>query len=270
MSAPFIYKPIEVVSNYVQKDKVEEINIGNYTTDIDWILLNAVNVNEEGYALLAGVTAELLESPDKPTVFIPMQFGKSTDIYWLKSNGIKATLTLNVSFTSGQRAFNIIFVDSKGDKVSQAKSIVTSTRGEQTIELEIGNDIEGFKISAFSTFNLQVLSLRNENNYELPFIDVSYEGNTYSLQNGYLSMFNLIENYLLYGMPAYALRVGDNDYVARSITKGKKQNVTFPIGYDDPDINKLVQTYIGAGEYDSISININSRCAKTTLKYDTE
>jgi len=38
----------------------------------------------------------------------------------------------------------------------------------------------------------------------------------------------------------------------------------------DPDMVKLIKTQLGNGTIQKISINLSSRNAKATLKYDTE
>ena len=54
---------IDVKSNYIQKDKTEEINIGQFSSDVDYMLFNPSNFSEDGFALLcpikSGSTLEL-------------------------------------------------------------------------------------------------------------------------------------------------------------------------------------------------------------------
>lgn len=47
--------PIQVISKYVTPGKVEEINISNFTPDIDMMLLNPGNMSSDGFALFAAV-----------------------------------------------------------------------------------------------------------------------------------------------------------------------------------------------------------------------
>lgn len=47
--------PIQVISKYVTPGKVEEINISNFTSDIDMMLLNPGNMSSDGFALFAAV-----------------------------------------------------------------------------------------------------------------------------------------------------------------------------------------------------------------------
>lgn len=46
---------IDVKSNYIQKDKNEEINISQFSSDIDYMLFNPSNFSEDGFALLCPI-----------------------------------------------------------------------------------------------------------------------------------------------------------------------------------------------------------------------
>lgn len=55
VTAAFEGLPIQVISKYVTPGKVEEINISNFTSDIDMMLLNPGNMSSDGFALFAAV-----------------------------------------------------------------------------------------------------------------------------------------------------------------------------------------------------------------------
>lgn len=46
---------IDVKSNYIQKDKTEEINISRFSSDVDYMLFNPSNFSDDGFALLCPV-----------------------------------------------------------------------------------------------------------------------------------------------------------------------------------------------------------------------
>lgn len=56
VTTPFEGLPIEITSKYVTAGKIEEINISNFTSDIDLILLNPGAISSDGFALFAAVT----------------------------------------------------------------------------------------------------------------------------------------------------------------------------------------------------------------------
>lgn len=108
------------------------------------------------------------------------------------------------------------------------------------------------------------------NGWELPFVRRDVDNVTYYLQNGLVAMVNLQPQYWLYDMPARNLIVNGVQVWAYGIQRRKSQTLTFPVGNDDPDLLQLVKTYIGNGQYEKLSINLSSRTAEATLKYDTE
>ena len=63
-SAAFEGKSINVNADYVQSDKVESINPGNFVSDVDLMLLNPSNFSEDGFALLGPIlTGGVLKLP---------------------------------------------------------------------------------------------------------------------------------------------------------------------------------------------------------------
>lgn len=56
VTTPFEGLPIEITSKYVTAGKIEEINISNFTSDIDLMLLNPSAISSDGFALFAAVT----------------------------------------------------------------------------------------------------------------------------------------------------------------------------------------------------------------------
>lgn len=55
VTAAFEGLPIQVISKYVTPGKVEEINISDFTSDVDMMLLNPGNMSSDGFALFAAV-----------------------------------------------------------------------------------------------------------------------------------------------------------------------------------------------------------------------
>lgn len=56
VTTPFEGLPIEITSKYVTAGKIKEINISNFTSDIDLMLLNPGAISSDGFALFAAVT----------------------------------------------------------------------------------------------------------------------------------------------------------------------------------------------------------------------
>ena len=86
------------------------------------------------------------------------------------------------------------------------------------------------------------------------------------LQNAYCA-FAYMEVYYLDDLPSNKYQIGDGIIQQNArMKKYKTQEVSFPC-ITDPDMQKLVKTSIGEGQFENININLSSRNGKATLKY---
>lgn len=160
VTQPFEGSPIDIISKYVNQDNIEEITVSNFTSDVDYMLLNPSACSNDGFALLAPV------------------------------------------LTDGK--------------------------------------------------------------YKLPYIQFGES----LLQNGFMS-FKYLQKYYRYDLPAPVYEIDGQQYYAYGVKKLKSQTLKFPV-YIDPDLTCLIKTNMGDGVIEKISINLSSRNATATLKYDTE
>lgn len=108
------------------------------------------------------------------------------------------------------------------------------------------------------------------NQYTLPYYEYRDEYvDSYKLQNGFCALVYTIPTFWVYDLPARRVNINKKNTTARGIERGKKQQVSYP-SLEDPNPMKLIKTYIGNGQVDKISVNLQSRMNKITLKYDTE
>lgn len=160
--------PIEINSKYVQRGKIEDVNISTFTSDIDYMLLNAEAISQDGFALFGAV--------------------------WNSTN----------------------------------------------------------------------------NRYELPYIERTIDGAELRLQNGLMSFIYLHPNFWTYDLPSRDVTINEDPYPrVNGIERKKKQKVSFP-SLDDPNPLQLIKTYLGDGQIEKLSINLQSRMNDIELKYDTE
>ena len=104
------------------------------------------------------------------------------------------------------------------------------------------------------------------------YLPIVYSGTAYhitNVQNWWASITYLMPNFLSSDLPAWNYSFNDWVYRAKGIQRSKKQQLPIPVGNTQPDMIKLVHTGIGDGQIDKMSINLASRMANTTLKYDT-
>lgn len=156
--------PIDIVSKYVNPTNIEQVEVAQFTSDIDYIVLNPNNISQDGFVLLS---AE-----------------------W---------------------------------------------DGEE---------------------------------YRLPFYELTLDGIDYVLQNGYVA-FVYLQQYYAYDMPAKQYKMNGILQQAQGVKKLKTQTINFP-ARTDPDTLQLIKTNLGNGTIQKMSLNLSSRNANTTLKYDTE
>lgn len=164
VTKPFIGPPIDIISQYVNPDNIEQIDVSNFTSDVDYILLNPDDISKDGFVLLSAIL----------------------------SNGV----------------------------------------------------------------------------YKLPYMQFNIDGTTFVLQNAYVA-FIYLQQYYFWDMPAKYFRYNGEQRTAFGIKKLKVQQLNFP-AIEDPDTLKLIKTYLGDGTIQKMSLNLSSRNANTTLRYDTE
>lgn len=266
--------PMQVISKYVTAGKIEDINISNFTSDVDMMMLAPGEMSNDGFGLFAAVTANALTNDDSG--LYPGFGGTSgtngltTPTYGIRPEcvGRAAVLTFVPYSTGGTGTGLIVFYDSSGVVISTQGNFTADGTTKQ-INVTIPTAATAIGLTVTGTVSASVYRLNVPSQYELPYIKTSVNGNNYFLQNGYLAFINLQPSYWTYDLPARQVEINGSTYYANGIERKKKQTLTYPM-YDDPNPVQLVKTYIGSGEIDKISINLLSRSAKTTLKYDTE
>ena len=156
--------PINIISRYVNPENIEQISVSQFTSDIDFVLLNPETVSKDGFVLLAAI----------------LQAGE----------------------------------------------------------------------------------------YVLPYLNWNVDGNDHYLQNAYVA-FCFLQQYYAYDMPAPEYEINGEQYTAIGVKRLKTQSIRFP-ALTDPDMLKLIETNLGNGTIEKLSVNLSSRNANATLKYDTE
>ena len=104
--------------------------------------------------------------------------------------------------------------------------------------------------------------------YVLPYYNFRINDSDHYLQNAYVA-FCILQQYYAFDMPAYQYKINGEQMYASGIKKLKSQTLRFPV-LSDPDLARLVKTNLGNGMIEKLSINLSSRSANATLKYDTE
>ena len=160
----------------------------------------------------------------------------------------------------------------KGQPINVLSKFVTENKVEEINIAEFSSDIDLMLLAAekFSKDGFALLQAEADSGeYILPSNTYADGVYNYTIQNYMVSMRFLQPNFLTYDMPSWNIELNGTATTAAGIQRLKKQTLTFPSGVNDPDLNTLVKTYIGNGQYDKVNVNLSSRAIKVTLKYNT-
>lgn len=103
---------------------------------------------------------------------------------------------------------------------------------------------------------------------EIPFVDVTLEGETFSLQNGYMTLVFGHATYWRFQLPAPNVIINGAAAVVGSIKK-KVQELTFP-DTTEPDPMQLITTTIGSGKVKEMEVNLITGAIKLMLYHATQ
>ena len=104
--------------------------------------------------------------------------------------------------------------------------------------------------------------------YRLPYVNFNFDGADHWLQNAYVA-FIFLQQYYFWDMPAPNFKINGIQYTAQGVKKLKTQTLDFPCLHD-PEMFRLIKTNLGNGMIQKLSLNLSSRKANATLRYDTE
>lgn len=266
VTEPFKGQPIEVLSPYIEKGRVDEINVSNFTSDIDLMLLNPSQISSEGFAVMNVTKAEAITGTlfgtytqgSEGKVFDVAEFIQGKYCYFdMQISGDGGTLTL-VWYYRG--------------RYELSDSVFSVPRARQDWLLEVPDGVTAIGFRASETASVTIYSIRTMvgDEVQIPMLTISRGGESYTMQNGYLSFHMLQLPYWRYYMPARSLRVDGDAMQALSIMRLKKQTVSIPLALTDPDVQQLVKTGLGNGQIQQMSVRLTSRMAKIKLQYDAE
>lgn len=262
-----VFEGDEVVSlsRYVDASKTEDITVADFTSDVDYMLVHADDMSEDGFALLAVETE--LTYPQ----FSPYSVNPNTGELAISDDRVITDQNAGTPFGSKLM-------------VSAGNTYILSHTHPGA-----WYDAEGKFISGYSTdtgergavtapegaMYLTASFLRDEDKSvqaaapQVLFGSVDFDGATLYLQNYMLSFAWLAKQFYVQDAPASLLRINGETVEAESVARHKEQTVNYPSA-DDPDPLKLVRTEIGDGHAEKLTLTLSSRNVKATLRYDTE
>lgn len=261
--------PIDIISKYVNPDNIEQIGVSRFTSDIDYILLNPGEISKDGFVLLGAILTNIV-SENRVKLD---QYGN-----YIGDNRYYVTPYLPVSPGASCSFYNGPIYDGTGFIVEydQNKQVVnywgpmsverTITLGQNTHYVRASLQYNSDALVKIN--NVQIYPSNQYKKLELPYYNFVIDGNDHILQNAYVA-FCLLQQYYAYDMPAPLYSINGEQMMAQGIKKLKNQTIRFPLLHD-PNLVELVKTNLGNGTIEKLSLNLSSRNANATLKYDTE
>lgn len=271
---------IDVKSQYIQKDKTEEINIGQFSSDVDFMLFNPSNFSDDGFALLCPIIPNLARTSE-------VTYNKYISYKGVISNiSDWNMITAKVNPGSVLRIYSPNYIAGSIGALGYSSQKVTSGRVSYVDMQNLPSDENGYKVFniplgiEYIYINIKTSSgdftysmkLYVDNMLQLPIITVEdlidENGDTYKAiaQNWYASWIYL-QNLYMYDMPAQNI---ESNVVGtlhvQDVKKCMKHTIEFP-SEEDLDELELVKTAFGNGKIDEMSFNINTRQAKVNLLY---
>lgn len=277
VTEPFVGIPINITSNYVDKERTEKVNVANFTSDIDYMLMAPSMISKDGFALMAA-TGE----PD-------------TSInYRSKGYLTGAQITSIGSIVTGYPDYavtNKIPIGPGGLRIASANPFfglgyinyynesgaLLVTKSWQDVATRVSADLaDGFNLAYVDGAREVRITVRGVGTNTLTTLTIytmmqklSYKSwNGGYLQNGDLAFIELYKCYL-YDLSGWDAEWNGNAITAQGVKRSKQQSVSFPVLYDIDPMN-LIRTDIGDGAIEKISINFVSRECSVELCYDIE
>lgn len=268
-------EPIDIISGYVEKGKIENVEVSSFTSDVDYMLCNPNACSKDGFALLSAVlklnASDVEFEQGMLRVFVgePFESCKQSSSKQIRTANLIPIVNSSIFVQSFGTGLNYAIHEYDSSKCllrsSGAKTgnntitFLDATRYIAIVVLRADNtDISPDIVSTFTN------TISGIGPFVLPYENIG--GGL--LQNGQVA-WPYLQIYYVWDMPAKYYKIGNVTYQASGVKRLKKQELSFPL-LRDAEVQKLVKTEIGDGEIEKISIYLSSRNAKVTLKYDTE
>ena len=260
--------PIDITSKYVTPGNIQQTKIDQFTSDIDYMLLNPSACSKDGFALLGAVQANYITPDASPVSFGAGSYRDISVTGWKVGETI--SIVCNLLSQPANRPVVLSFYNANNVLISTIAQVLAGNDDEYNISAVVP---EGATKIRFTTNNVAgsvgVMMKAVYGEFTVPYGSIRTEYSNHELQNFFCSFVFLENNYYVFDMPAPHYRINGADMTALGIKKLKTQGIRFPLLHDI-DLNKLIKTTLGDGVIDKLSINLSSRNANATLKYDTE
>ena len=269
--------PFEVVSNFVKKDNIESIRVSNFTTDVDYMMINPGSCSKDGFALLALTDSSGSAEPQYIRIFneqlLPQLYPDTpVEVYPL----MRFDNERNAEITYEANGAGLIVMETLGSSGNVTRTInLQGNIGKNTVSFILPAETQRIRFTAgINTFMAitEIVAFTGAPvvlGWFLPYYDFRADnGQQVRLLNGQLS-FQYLQNYYAYDMPARYYIVGETTRTAYGMKRTRTHEVKFP-ALTDPNPMSMIGTFLGIGEIADLVVNLSSRNCKAKLLYDTE
>ena len=245
---------IDILSRIAQAGNIQKVNVADYSSDLDYMMSSPNLISNEGYVLFAAAFAQEYSGAERTITIEPANTNRI----------LRANVTLSGSLI---QSYKVTFsVKRDGGEVASAEF----GKGAN-MEFVVPAYADSISISTSSTLPLILrgVVLTRVDECSVPFANLNHAGFDYYVQNPYASFAYAVPRFWLSNLPAKNVRVFGETMTLAQTSRAKEQVVSFP---SEKDMSPLavVRTEIGDGQIKELSVNMQSRNIKITLRYDTE
>lgn len=245
---------IDILSRIAQAGNIQKVNVADFSSDLDYMMSAPNLISNEGYVLFAATFAQEYSGTERTISIEPATTNRI----------MRAMVTLAGSLT---QSYKVMFsVKRDGGEVASAEF----GKGAN-MEFVVPAYADSISISTSSTLPLILrgVVLTRVDECSVPFANLNHAGFDYYVQNPYASFAYAVPRFWLSNLPAKNVRVFGENMTLAQTSRAKEQVVSFP---SEKDMSPLavVRTEIGDGQIKELSVNMQSRNIKITLRYDTE
>ena len=270
--------PIDIVSKYVNPDNIEQIDISQFTSDVDYILLNPGEISKDGFVLLGAepfttfVNGSMNNDSPVGTPYIDTLVNnvsntlRSSQLISLKNQ----TVSIDVYGTG--YGYGLAFYDDNKNYLGWRGWLWESgtyqiANAQYCLILIVKTGYADISPNEIKNVGIY-FNGTPINGFKLPYLNFRLDDVDHVLQNAYVA-FVFLQQYYFWDMPARYFKYNGEQMAAQGIKRLKTQTLKFP-ALTDPNTLQLIKTNLGNGTIQKMSVNLSSRNANTTLKYDTE
>lgn len=253
------------------EDKVEDVTIGEFTSDVDFMLLNPSACSEDGFALMVCEPRDALVYNSSGVFYNDAMSGTNgyTTKFPLKegSSGYARIKYKAVRVGTSTETFNLLFWrDDELISTMVSAFIADGKVREVSTNIPEGATHIGSVIIS-GTLRVFVYSA-SVSGYQLGYTFEEINNTTFRYQNGMASMRFLQPKFLINDMPSWDINVNGEDMIAKGISRNKIQKIKFP-HIIEPTRKKLIKTAVGDGKIEDYTLSLSSNQTEITLRHIT-